>query len=149
MNPKPSPRALTSSANPFSAVTSRLEDVATSQSSQAPTSSLRSGTGGAHDLVAGHVAPSSSAPPPPPPPPPAAAPSEAAPSPAVKAYQDDIIDGPLAELLSASKNIGGVVEQHVGLLLSSMLNEVDCAVEGIVCCSTSIPAARFATRQTL
>lgn len=34
-------------------------------------------------------------------------------TPAVKAYQDDIINGTLATVLAKSKEIGGLVEQHV------------------------------------
>jgi hypothetical protein len=37
-------------------------------------------------------------------------------SPAVKAYQDEIVDGALATLIAKSKEIGGIVEQHVSRL---------------------------------
>lgn len=92
------------------AVTSRLEDVAASQSSPAPTSSLKSPTSAFHEGIAGHVAA------------PAAAASAASAgtgssssemTPAVKAYKDEIIDGTLATVLAKSKEIGGLVEQHV------------------------------------
>ncbi|KAL7420321.1 suppressor of rasval19 [Cryptotrichosporon argae] len=98
------------------AVTSRLEDVAHSQTSQAPTASLRSATGGAHDVIAPHIAsPSASgAPPAPPPPPPP--PAEAEASPAVAAYKTELIEGPLAEFLATAKEIGGPVEHHSALL---------------------------------
>jgi hypothetical protein len=36
-------------------------------------------------------------------------------SPAVQAYQDEIINGALASLIAKSKEIGGIVEQHVSL----------------------------------
>ena len=88
------------------AVTSRLEDVASSQTSPAQTS-LRSPTSNTHDAVASHV---SSAP----------APvqqsgggSDTAMSPAVQAYQDEIVNGALAGCIAKSKEIGGIVEQHV------------------------------------
>lgn len=87
------------------AVTSRLEDVAASQSSPAPTSSLKSPTSASHEAVAGHVAaPPISA---------VGGGSSSEMTPAVKAYQDDIIDGTLASVLAKSKEIGGLVEQHV------------------------------------
>ncbi|WVQ64652.1 uncharacterized protein L199_002819 [Kwoniella botswanensis] len=97
------------------AVTSRLEDVAVSSSSPAPTSSLRSPTAAAHE----NLAPTSSAgaggaPPPPPPPPPP--PAEEAITPAVKAYQDEIIDGALQEFIEKSNELGGLVQQHSSLL---------------------------------
>jgi len=34
-------------------------------------------------------------------------------SPAVQAYQDEILNGALAALVAKSKEIGGIVEQHV------------------------------------
>lgn len=34
-------------------------------------------------------------------------------SPAVKAYEDEIVNGALASCLAKSKEIGGIVEQHV------------------------------------
>ncbi|KAK6905044.1 hypothetical protein I203_105863 [Kwoniella mangroviensis CBS 8507] len=92
------------------AVTSRLEDVAVSSSSPAPTSSLRSPTAAAHE----NLAPTSSAAPPPPPPPPP--PAEEAVTPAVKAYQDEIIDGALQEFIEKSNELGGLVQQHSSLL---------------------------------
>ena len=36
-------------------------------------------------------------------------------SPAVKAYEDEIVNGALASCLAKSKEIGGIVEQHVSL----------------------------------
>jgi hypothetical protein len=90
------------------AVTSRLEDVASSQTA-APTSSARS-----TDAVAGHSSSSQA---------PAQAAAAAVPSssgtkekemsPAVQAYQDEILNGALAALVAKSKEIGGIVEQHV------------------------------------
>jgi len=81
-----------------------LEDVALSQQSSP---ALKSPTSGSHDAVAAHVAPSAQAP-------------EAARggggqdmSPAVKAYEDEIVNGALASCLARSKEIGGIVEQHV------------------------------------
>ncbi|KAK8844644.1 hypothetical protein IAR55_006491 [Kwoniella newhampshirensis] len=95
------------------AVTSRLEDVAVSQSSPAPTTSLRSHTSDSHDALAGHVA--SPAPPPPPPAPPAPPPASVPESftPAVQAYQDEIIKMALADFISKASEVGGLVEQHV------------------------------------
>lgn len=88
-------------------MTSRLEDVAASQSSPAPTSSLKSPTSASNEAVAGHVsAPSASAGP-------GAGSSSSEMTHAVKVYQDDIIDGTLASVLAKSKEIGGLVEQHV------------------------------------
>ncbi|EIW73160.1 hypothetical protein TREMEDRAFT_42219 [Tremella mesenterica DSM 1558] len=98
-----------------------------SQSSPAPTSSLRSPTAADHDLVSNHVvSPQTSAPPapaPPPPPPPeasASAPAQTTPtetmSPAVQAYQTQIMDDALAACIAQSKKLGGIVEQHVALL---------------------------------
>ena len=91
------------------AVTSRLEDVAIAHTAPVP---LKSSTGGAHDALAAHVAP-----PPPPPAPPAPqsqpAPSTEESSPAAKAYQEEIVDAALAAVLTASKAIGGIVEEHV------------------------------------
>lgn len=34
-------------------------------------------------------------------------------SPAVRAYEDEIVNGALASCLAKSKEIGGIVEQHV------------------------------------
>ena len=34
-------------------------------------------------------------------------------SPAVQAYQDEIVNGALAGCIAKSKEIGGIVEQHV------------------------------------
>jgi hypothetical protein len=34
-------------------------------------------------------------------------------SPAVQAYEDEIVNGALASCLAKSKEIGGIVEQHV------------------------------------
>ncbi|WVQ93921.1 hypothetical protein IAU59_000999 [Kwoniella sp. CBS 9459] len=105
------------------AVTSRLEDVAVSQSSPAPTTSLRSPTQASHEALTGHVAPSVSAsggapPPPPPPPPPAVADIQAEEkiTPAVQAYKDEIIDGVLREFVAKASEVGGLVEQHSNLL---------------------------------
>jgi hypothetical protein len=36
-------------------------------------------------------------------------------SPAVRAYEDEIVNGALASCLAKSKEIGGIVEQHVSL----------------------------------
>lgn len=113
-----------SNAYVLPAVTSRLEDVATTQNATGG-SALRSPTAQTHDVVAGHVgggggagSASSAAPPPPPPPPPAAAPAAAeASSPSVQAYEQDIIDGPAGDFLSKSHAIGGVVDQHVSQTL--------------------------------
>jgi hypothetical protein len=47
-------------------------------------------------------------------------------SPAVQAYQDEIINGALASLIAKSKEIGGIVEQHVSYrALSGALREAD------------------------
>jgi len=96
-------------------VTSRLEDVASSQQSSP---ALKSPTGNSHDAVAGHVS--------------APAPITQAGatarggaesggggeiSPAVKAYEDEIINGALASCIAKSKEIGGIVEQHVSFTL--------------------------------
>jgi hypothetical protein len=37
-------------------------------------------------------------------------------SPAVQAYQDDIVNGALAGCIAKSREIGGIVEQHVSHL---------------------------------
>nr|XP_019048563.1 adenylyl cyclase-associated protein [Kwoniella bestiolae CBS 10118]OCF27493.1 adenylyl cyclase-associated protein [Kwoniella bestiolae CBS 10118] len=98
------------------AVTSRLEDVAVSSSSPAPTSSLKSPTTAVQDNLA-HIASTGAPPPPPPPPPPApAAAAEEALSPAVKAYEDEIINGALQEFIEKSDELGGLVQQHSSLL---------------------------------
>lgn len=100
------------------AVTSRLEDVASSQSSPAPTSSLKSPTSASHESVAGHLAA---------PPATGAAVSTGSGSsssemtPAVKAYQDDIVNGALANVIAKSKDVGGLVEQHVRLSSTATL----------------------------
>ncbi|KAL1406916.1 suppressor of rasval19 [Vanrija albida] len=116
------------------AVTSRLEDVAVSQQSVAATASLRTPTAGVHDSLAPHVAaagvgaaagaaagvasaprtPSAPAPPPPPPPPPAAVEEEL--TPAVKAYQDDLVNGLLAEFTANAAKVGGLVQEHSALV---------------------------------
>ncbi|WWC85656.1 uncharacterized protein L201_000522 [Kwoniella dendrophila CBS 6074] len=105
------------------AVTSRLEDVAVSSSSPAPTSSLKSPTIATHENLASHSAPAASgsggAPPPPPPPPlpPAPAPvAEEVQSPAVKAYEDEIVNGALKEFIDKSNELGGLVKEHASLL---------------------------------
>ena len=96
------------------AVTSRLEDVATSQSSPAATSSLRSPTSTTHETIAGHMSrPAASA----------SASSHAPPTtsqapsadltPSAKAYGNEIIEGPLSDFTTQSKAVGGVVEQIV------------------------------------
>lgn len=36
-------------------------------------------------------------------------------TPAVKAYADEIVNGSLADVLAKSKEVGGLVEQHVSL----------------------------------
>jgi hypothetical protein len=36
-------------------------------------------------------------------------------SPVVQAYEDEIVNGALASCLAKSKEIGGIVEQHVSL----------------------------------
>jgi hypothetical protein len=47
-------------------------------------------------------------------------------SPAVQAYQDEIINGALAALIAKSKEIGGIVEQHVRYrALCDALREAD------------------------
>ncbi|WWC66989.1 uncharacterized protein I206_100896 [Kwoniella pini CBS 10737] len=93
------------------AVTSRLEDVAVSSSSPAPTSSLKSPTSQTHETLAGSAAP----PPPPPPPPPAPA-AEESNSPAVRAYEDEIINGALKEFIEKAEEVGGLVKEHSALL---------------------------------
>ena len=102
------------------AVTSRLEDVATSQSSPAPTSSLRSPSSVTHETLAGHMSRPAA---------PASASSHAPPTtsqalnekiaPSAKAYGDEIIDGPLTDFVAKSKAVGGVVEQQVLLSFKS------------------------------
>jgi adenylyl cyclase-associated protein len=91
-------------------VTSRLEDISSSQQSSP---ALKSPTSNSHDGLAGHVsAPTAGAA--------AAAVSGSAggseKSPAVKAYEDEVVNGALASLIAKSKDIGGIVEQHVSLL---------------------------------
>ncbi|ORY22976.1 adenylyl cyclase-associated protein [Naematelia encephala] len=100
------------------AATSRLEDIATSQSHPAPSSSVRSPGSTGQDALSGLVTSSTPAPPPPPPPPPTAAVSLEAviSSPAIKAYEDEIIHTALAEFTAKAKDIGGIVEQHSLLL---------------------------------
>jgi len=90
------------------AVTSRLEDVATSQSSAAPTSFLRSPTSAAHEALAAHV----SGPPAGPPVLSQSAPHEEMTA-AVQSYRDDIVGGALGDFLARAKEVGGIVEQHV------------------------------------
>lgn len=90
-------------------MTSRLEDVA---SSQQTSPALKSPTGNSHEAVAGHVsAPSATqqsskevG---------AGAGAGGEMSSAVKAYEDEIVNGALASCISKSKEIGGIVEQHV------------------------------------
>ncbi|WVQ82634.1 hypothetical protein IAT38_004766 [Cryptococcus sp. DSM 104549] len=98
------------------AVTSRLEDIAVSQSSPSPTGSIRSPTAVSHDAVAGHTVPP---PPPPPPPAPLAAGVQSsqavALTPAVQAYQDEIVNGALKDFLEKSAEVGGVVQEHSAL----------------------------------
>ncbi|WVR03407.1 hypothetical protein IAU60_000398 [Kwoniella sp. DSM 27419] len=108
---------LTTLLKRLEAVTSRLEDVAVSQSSPAATTSLRTATQTSHEAISGHLggasAPGGAAPSPPPPP---AAEAQSESSPAVKAYEDDILNGALREFMSKAKEIGGLVEQHAALL---------------------------------
>ncbi len=91
-----------------SAVTSRLEDVANSQSSPVPASSLSPPTSAAHDPIAGHIGGPS-----------ARSQSQAQNgfseemSAAVQAYLDEITSGALTELIDKSREIGGPVEQLV------------------------------------
>jgi hypothetical protein len=95
------------------AATSRLEDVALAaqQSSFAPGTSTRS-TEQVHDQLTSHLAPSSggasaaadSA---------SSAKEEAPTAPAVKAYQEMIIDGPLQEYIQKSKDAGGIIGEQV------------------------------------
>jgi hypothetical protein len=94
-----------------------LEDVAVSQQSSP---ALKSPTSGSHEAVAAHVSPPAQA----------QAPEAARGgggqemSPAVKAYEDDIVNGALASCLAKSKEIGGIVEQHVSL--SFLTHSLDC-----------------------
>jgi hypothetical protein len=49
-------------------------------------------------------------------------------SPAVRAYEDEIVNGALASCLAKSKEIGGIVEQHVShsfLLCTVTFNGID------------------------
>jgi hypothetical protein len=80
-----------------------------SQSSSAPTASIRSPTATVQDDVAAHVTKNAPA---------AAKPQAEASSPLVKAYQSDIIDGHLAEVLAKGKEVGGVVDQQVHLIVT-------------------------------
>ncbi|WRT63497.1 uncharacterized protein IL334_000402 [Kwoniella shivajii] len=105
---------LTTILKRLEAVTSRLEDVAVSSSSPAPTTSLKSPTSSTHDNVAGHVAAPPAPPPPPPPAPPAA--EEAASTPAIKAYEDEIIHGSLRDFIEKADELGGPVKEHSSLL---------------------------------
>ncbi|WWC57997.1 uncharacterized protein I303_100532 [Kwoniella dejecticola CBS 10117] len=100
------------------AVTSRLEDVAVSSSSPAPTSSLKSPTSNTHEHITGGAGGASAPPPPPPPPPtaPPAPPAEESSSPAVKAYEDEIINGALKEFIEKAEELGGPVKEHSALL---------------------------------
>jgi hypothetical protein len=41
-------------------------------------------------------------------------------SPAVRAYEEEIVNGALASCLAKSKEIGGIVEQHVSQFHSSI-----------------------------
>ncbi|KAL0240340.1 hypothetical protein I308_106590 [Cryptococcus tetragattii IND107] len=72
------------------AVTSRLEDIAVAHTS--------------------HASPAKSPPAATPPPPPDS------PAPAPKAYQDEIIDGALKDFLSQSREVGGLVAEHLAFL---------------------------------
>ncbi|WVQ74018.1 hypothetical protein IAR50_003599 [Cryptococcus sp. DSM 104548] len=96
------------------AVTSRLEDIAVSQHSQASGTALKSPTTNTHEGLAGHVAPPA---PPPPPPAPAAPAQQEAPAftPPVQAYQDQILNGALQEFLGKAKEVGGLVAEHSAL----------------------------------
>jgi hypothetical protein len=84
------------------AVTSRLEDVAVSHTSTGA-QTMRSPTMAGHDILAGTSAPNQAVPP--------ADNTPAAPQ--VQAYHD-LISGPLADYISKSEALGGVVAQHVG-----------------------------------
>lgn len=96
----------------LTAVTSRLEDVATATTG-APLIS-QSTTAAVHEGMAGGPAQASSAA--------APAPAASAPaqtqSPAVKAYKDDIVEGALGEFVQQSSGLGEIVSGHVSRPLS-------------------------------
>ncbi|OWZ49820.1 adenylyl cyclase-associated protein [Cryptococcus neoformans c45] len=94
------------------AVTSRLEDIAVTQTSHG--SPVKS-PAPASDTPTG-VAPPAPPPPPAPEAPKAAEMTQPAQSPASKVYQDEIINGALNDFLSKSKEVGGLVAEHSALI---------------------------------